>query len=138
MHSSELKAELAEVQRRISCLKDEISTYKNQIKIAEKELYTLAGSIYQQGGTAWALRCKITQAERRERDANAITVVWKEEPTWGKDRRVVRKITKKRIYVACEGDAHETYYSKDGTRHSTDGVIDLAATFGENYEEILQ
>jgi len=133
-----------EIDTLVTCIAALVREQK-QLKIREKEIQGLLdkhrgsqwGS-YGTYGTLQDLKRKLADAKRTEADADAIPVVWEKEPSFGKDEYVVRKITKKRIYIAKHGSPSQSYYNKDGTsNYSTNGTIDLEGTFGKDYSEIL-
>lgn len=142
MHSSELKAQLKDLQTQANQCRTDIEKLEKKLAETKKQLVELEGSGWgHRYGEIQRLKDKIAQAEREEKDAYATVVVWKDEDrVYQNDRKyVVRRITKKRIYVAQVGSSSETYYNKDGTRDNgwRSESIDLEATFGKNYDEIL-
>ena len=138
MHSDQLKEELFDLEQEADNLKHALLILEEKVKDKDARLRELMG-VWSRPGLIAQKKADVERALREEADANATQVVWKEPPMWSSDTaRVVRKITKKRIYIARQGEERMSYFSKDGTSTSKyDGVIDLELTFGENYEQIL-
>lgn len=134
--SEELRAELARLEDEAKTVRAEIDELQKAVAEKAARLRDLHGS-YHRYGEIRLTKAKIADAERLEKDAEALKVVWVEQPMRNKCDWVVRRVTKKRIYIAEIGCRTETYYDKKGVRYDYSGRINLPATFGENWEEIL-
>ena len=136
--SSELKSELADTKKRAKALNGFIADAKEALAKLEAEQRELCGSGWGSSkGKIGRLENEIAAAELRESDENAPRVIWKKKPRFsGGDDRVVRKVTKKRIFIARPGHNRCEQFNRDGTwtrnRDEYYGIIDVEATLGED------
>lgn len=140
--SREVASELRESKQRAKELQERIAQIEEELKTAQAELKELVGGPFiRSNGKIGDLTTELKAAKLYEDDQKQPKIVWAVKPQWDTDEKIVRKITKKRIYVAKPGCEYCEWYSVETgeavSKHER-SKIDLKATFGEDYAKILR
>ncbi len=146
---SDLEQELADIEQQLvvtlreaKSLKNSISHYTGLLKVWEKEYAKLAGGHWDRGeGEIGSLKSKITALKLKIDHGKKPEVVWNNTPGHYEKKKIVAKVTAKRIYVCLPGYTTHDLYNKDGTAVSKSydpNSINIEATFGGPCPETLK
>lgn len=128
--SERLKIELDALVKEANNLHDERDLLEDRIEVISERLRELNGALGDYGNIAKAQDAYVN-ALRLEEDEIKPLPVWTNAPRDSDKKRVISKITPKRIYLKTQGVGGEDYYDKEtGITFNSSfyGVLDVPAT----------